>query len=251
MEVSDFLLDCLSFSAEGAIFSSEVTSPSFQGSTSSSVRSVQDIVVRSPSSSVSEDFVSPSTSKGNPASSSHLNPDWLSSLKKHFREEIIDPCSQEVRRAVENNKSFDKSELKLKREVRMSIKSSLVKKLVGLFGGITRPSLTVIKELVGELKNIYPAMFRDEETSGWGLGGVNGNNAFAKQVKDAICKIDGLSSAARRKTLLLSGEEGEVIPSNKKKTVYGVSKFKYYVENVKDREAAAESSQWGQSFFRG
>ena len=214
---------------------------------SSSGASLQNVLAILPSTSyntsVSQSVANDSPRSKTDASSSHGNPEWLGNLKRNFKEEIIDVCSLEVRHAVEENISFDSKNLKKKRETRMAIKSSIVKKLAEVFGGVSRPSLKNIRELVTVLQTIYPSMFRDEETFGYGLGGVNGNEAFAKQIKDALCKVDGLSSKARVKESMPGASKEEVeaaVKASKKKPVYGVNKFNYYAEAPNREEAASK-----------
>ena len=104
--------------------------------------------------------------------SRHSNPDWLRDLKRGFLKEIIEPCSKAVRNAVDKNERIENAVEK--RSVRLEIKNSLVKCLIQTFGGVSRPHIKEVREVVVELQFIYPAMFREDETQGYGFGGVKG-----------------------------------------------------------------------------
>ena len=161
--------------------------------------------------------------------SRHSNPDWLRDLKRGFLKEIIEPCSKAVRNAVDKNERIENAAEK--RSVRLEIKNSLVKCLIQTFGGVSRPHIKEVREVVVELQFIYPAMFREDETQGYGFGGVKGGEGFASQVLDAVCKKDGLA-AKKLKTgegMNITGSIGTGGNNKTKRTkeIYGISKARF------------------------
>jgi hypothetical protein len=161
--------------------------------------------------------------------SRYSNPDWLKDLKRGFLKEIIEPCSKAVKNAVDQNDKIEN--VAEKRAVRLEIKNSLVKVLIRTFGGVSRPHIKEVRQLVVELQFIYPAMFRDDESQGYGFGGVKGGEGFASQVLDAVCKKDGLN-AKKLKTgegLNIPGSNGTGVNKKTKrnKEIYGISKARF------------------------
>ena len=154
--------------------------------------------------------------------SAHLNPDWLQDLLHNLREEVIDPCSSKVREAVSQNKVFEDD--RDKRQVRMEIKGTLVSKLVEIFGGVSRPELRKVRKIVQELQILYPALFKEDKSRGYGLGGNVGVDGFAEQVLDAIRKRDGRARVGGKR----GGDDSvEVLKGKKTKIVYGVDVVKF------------------------
>jgi hypothetical protein len=135
----------------------------------------------------------PSTSsidQDNPlTSTAYTNPDWLKSLKRNFRPEIIDNLASDVREAVAKDMKID--DKKHRRSIRNAIINSVVSYIVNIFGGVSRPKIGQVREIVTEMQFVYPAMFRDEDGgTGYGFGGGKGNDGLANQMLDRIRKVE-------------------------------------------------------------
>ena len=172
----------------------------------------------------------PCSSNANKKISAHMNPNWLENLLQNFKAEIISPCARKVQEAVEHDTVFEN--VKEKRDVRMAIKNSIVNKLVDIFGGVSRPEVKCVRKIVNELTHVYPAMFKNDASTGYGLGGMLGTDGFANQILDAVRRIDGRAVAKKGPPDV----DSVASPSGqKKKNVYGVDAFKYNAANVKTR----------------
>merc|ERR1712013_155218 len=147
-------------------------------------------------------------------STPHTNPNWLSEFKQNFRSEIIDKCSANVRLAVYNNIYIDNRQEK--RDVKNMILQAVVTRLVRIFGGVSSPKLNEAREIVAEMQFVYPALFKDDISSGYGFGGHNGVSRLATH----------LVEACRRRTF---GKSRGWDRKGKKKTVYGVNNFLWYM----------------------
>jgi hypothetical protein len=168
----------------------------------------------SPSVEHSEDLTSSTHS------TPHTNPHWLKEMKKNFKNVVIDKCSRKVQEAVENNTKI--SDIRKKKEVRNSIINETVSCLLEIFGGVGKPGVAEVREIVSEMGFHYPAMFKDDDVGfGYGLGGSKGVAGLANQMLD---RFRSRAEEAKKKPLL----DGEVIVSvdatakkGKKKLIYG------------------------------
>ena len=162
-------------------------------------------------------------SSASAGSSAHSNPDWLKDLKKNFKKEIIGKCSMKVQEAVENNHDVkDAREIKA---VRNEIMNTVVGHVVKIFGGVSRPRISEMRELTVEMQFTYPAMFRDDDTrTGYGLGGTRGNDGLAAHLLDRIRKVDNLSKTVGSKEPVAGGSGSDFAPKRKgkRKLIYGI-----------------------------
>ena len=111
-------------------------------------------------------------------STAFSNPDWLRNMKKNFRTEIIDKLSNPVCEAVANDVEID--DLKQRRIVRNDIINATVAYIIKIHGGVSRPKIGVMREVVTEMQFVYPAMFKNDDVGvGYGFGGVKGVNGLA------------------------------------------------------------------------
>ena len=150
----------------------------------------------------------------------HTNPTWLKDLKKNFKRDIIERCSVKVREAVEKDAKIE--DLREKRVVRNTIINTTVDRLVEIFGGVSRPRISEMREIVTEMQFAYPAMFREEGVgSGYGFGGSKGVEGLANQMMDRLRSRD----VGAKKPLVQVGVDAEGVEANfkkgKKKIVYG------------------------------
>ena len=127
-----------------------------------------------------------------------------------------------VQDAVENNLDIkDAREIKA---VRNEIMNTVVGRVVKIFGGVSRPRISEMRELTVEMQFIYPAMFRDDDTrTGYGLGGTRGNDGLAAHLLDRIRKVDNLSKTGGPKEAVAEGSGAEFAPKRKgkRKLIYG------------------------------
>lgn len=122
-------------------------------------------------------------------SSAHSNPDWLKNMKRDFKTEIISKCSMKVREAIENKLKIE--DIRERKSVRNEIINTLVAAVSRIFGGVSRPRISEIRQLVVELQILYPAMFKEEDSgSGYGFGGVKGNDGLDQHIMDRLRKVD-------------------------------------------------------------
>ena len=109
--------------------------------------------------------------------------------------------------------------------------NTVVSHVVKIFGGVSRPRISEMRELTVEMQFAYPAMFRDDDTrTGYGLGGTRGNDGLAAHLLDRIRKVDNLSKAkpggggATDHGAQASGLEFSVKRKGKRKLIYGKHK---------------------------
>ena len=158
---------------------------------------------------------SPGSSK-----TAHTNPTWLKDLKKNFKKDVIERCSVKVREAVEKDAKIE--DMREKRLVRNIIINTTVDRLIEIFGGVSRPRISEMREIVTEMQFAYPAMFRDEGVgTGYGFGGSKGVEGLANQMMDRLRSRD----VGAKKPLVQVGVDAEGVEANikkgKKKIVYG------------------------------
>ena len=154
-------------------------------------------------------------------STPHTNPDWLKDIKKNFKSAVIEKCSQKVQDAVENNTKI--SDIRTKKEVRNSIINETVSCLLDIFGGVGKPGVAQMRELVSEMGFHYPALFKEDDTGfGYGLGGSKGISGLANQMLD---RFRSRNVEAKKKPLL---DDEEIVldvatdkKKGKKKLIYG------------------------------
>merc|ERR1719318_1339357 len=152
-------------------------------------------------------------------STPHTNPDWLRDLRKNFKSEIIDKCAVNVREAVDKNKTIE--DLRERRDIRNTIINSVVSHLVKIFGEVSKPRISEVREIVVEMQFTYPAMFKEDVGTGYGYGGSKGIRGLASHMLDRVRKsVDG---AIRQRGGLVS-KKG----NTKKKMVYGVNNAIWY-----------------------
>ena len=147
-------------------------------------------------------------------STSHKNPDWLRNLKLNFSSIVIEECSKKVRDAVEGNIKFEN--VKEHREVRLAIMHSTLDHISGVFGGVGKPKLTEMKEVVGEMGSVYPNMFKfSSSATGYGLGGSKGVEGLANNMLDMLRGREG----PRNKNP--EDDEEISVKKGKRKMIYG------------------------------
>jgi hypothetical protein len=147
--------------------------------------------------------------------------DWLKDMKKNYKTAVIEKCSRKVQEAVENN--TDISDIREKKEVRNSIINETVGCLLDIFGGVGKPAVAQMRELVSEMGFHYPAMFKEDDTGfGYGLGGCKGISGLPNQMLDRY-----RSRMAEMKKKTTFEEAGVVLDvatekkKGKKKLIYG------------------------------
>ena len=193
-------------------FSSGPTLPGVYGITS---QILEDVVV-------TED-----ESKKEEVSTRYLNPGWLKNLKENFQSLVIDQCSRKVRDAVTGNVTIDK--INEHRQVRLAVLHGTIDHIYGVFGGVGRPKLCEMREIVAEMGSVYPAMFKVESgIKGYGLGGNRGVDGLANQMLDMYRGREG-----PRKKLETGGEAGgetggeSSAKRGKRKMRYGTNKSRF------------------------
>ena len=167
----------------------------------------------------------------------HTNPDWLPNLIRNFKEEIIHPLSKSVIEAVENNTVIE--DKTTKREIRMAIKNSIAKKLVDIFGGVSRPTISEVRKIVTELQFTYPALFRDDTSLGYGFGGVEGNEELASHILDKVRKTDGRALVKKGPSVAKDSSSSST-PGGGMKKIYGVNDIKFFAKTSRDEEVVAK-----------
>ena len=160
-------------------------------------------------------------------STRYNNPDWLKTTKKNFHKLVIEKCSYKVRQCVDKNEQI--SSAVKKKEVRKEIIDTALQHILEIFGGVNRPLIAEMREIVFEMSYQYPALFKDDDTVGYGLGGSKGVSGLANQMLDKFRKkqlaIRTISSGGA------AGADGEdiVMPAprskGKKTLLYGNFKF--------------------------
>ena len=160
-----------------------------------------------------------------PCSSSHMNPNWLKDLKHNLKSEIIDKCAEKVRDAVSANALIE--DVKERREIRNMIINAVVDRIILVFGGVSRPLIREVRQLVVELQFIYPAMFKEDSSTGYGFGGRKGGDALAHHLLDRIRAKDGISSKAVSESVVGADDSAlQIKPKKgKRKLVYGKYRF--------------------------
>ena len=161
------------------------------------------------------------------ARSSHLNPDWMDTLKKNFYELVIAKCSQKVREAVAKNEKI--CNLTKKKEVRRDLIDETLVHLMDVHGHTSKPSIAEMREIAFELSFRYPALFKDDDGHGYGLGGDRGLQGLANQMLDKL----------RKRQTIAKGETGskglniqqQPRPKGKKSLIYGKIQFRYMTIN--------------------
>merc|ERR1712129_185093 len=109
---------------------------------------------------------------------------WLKHFKKNFRRDIIERSSYDVKEAVKRNSRIEN--LKEKKCIRNMIINATVNRLNEVHTWSTRPKVSEVREIVAEMQFIYPAMFRDDNGSGYGLGGTKGVEGLANNMLDRL-----------------------------------------------------------------
>ena len=167
---------------------------------------------------------SPSSSQMEPTkepvrSSPFTNPDWLKKLKKSLKADIIDKCALNVREAIDGNQTIQ--DIRERREIRNTIINTVVGQIVVIFGGIARPRIGDVREIVTEMQFMYPAMFKEEGVvSGYGFGGTKGLDGLANQMLDRIRDRD--SGGAKKPCEKTVGNDGIENPKRvKRKLIFG------------------------------
>ena len=150
--------------------------------------------------------------------SPHLNPNWLRDLKTNFSCVIIEKLSQKVKDAVQENRNFE-NDKRGKRETRQSIIYGVLDYIIDIFGGIGRPKLAQMREIATQLAHTYPAMFRDDEDQGYGMGGRRGIEGLAQNMLDMLRGRQGSRKAPKNRDPEMAPKKG------KRKLVYGTSCF--------------------------
>lgn len=170
---------------------------------------------------------------GTSGSTAHCNPSWLKDLKRNMKSELIGRCSLQVQEAVENNTQIEN--IRERKSVRNDIINTLVSAVVKIFGGVSRPRISEMRELVVEMQFLYPAMFRDDDSgSGYGLGGTKGNDGLAQHMMDRLRKLDreNQTKAGGGKEPAVVGAEGEAVfaakRKGKRKLIYGNILYTHY-----------------------
>jgi hypothetical protein len=158
-------------------------------------------------------------------SSPFTNPDWLKNLKKSLKTDIKDKCALKVRDAIERNTNIE--DIRERREVRNTIINTVVSQVVEIFGGVSRPRISDVREIVTEMQFIYPAMFKDEGAgSGYGFGGTKGVDGLANQMLDRIRSRDSGAAKKVAGADTSVGTDGIQTPKRvKRKLIFGK---KYY-----------------------
>ena len=152
-------------------------------------------------------------------SSQFINQDWLKTLKKSLKSDILSKCALKVREAVNKNISIE--DVRERREIRNTIINTVVELLIGIFGGVSRPSISDVREIVTEMQFMYPAMYKEDGAgSGYGFGGNKGVSGLANQILDRIRSRD---LAATKKAANKSvGSDGVETPKRvKRKLIFG------------------------------
>jgi hypothetical protein len=157
-------------------------------------------------------------------STRYNNPDWLKTTKNNFNKLVIEKCSYKVRQCVENNEQI--SSIVKKKEVRKEIIDATLQHILEIFGGVNRPLIAEMREIVFEMSFQYPALFKQDDTVGYGLGGSKGVSGLANQMLDKFRK----KQLATRTIGSANHEGADVVmpaprPKGKKTLLYGNFKF--------------------------
>ena len=165
------------------------------------------------------DTSTPSVTEDDMPSTAFNNPDWLRKLKSNFKGEIIDQLSNQVREAVANDDEIvDK---KQRRVVRNDIINATVAYIIKIHGGVSRPRIGIMREVVTEMQFVYPSMFKNDVGLGYGFGGVKGVNGLAQQMMDRLRKAESADDA-RKAVTSVDVQMGEPVKKKgKKPNVYG------------------------------
>ena len=83
------------------------------------------------------------------SSTRYLSPDWLKTLKKEFHRLVIDKCSYKVRQSVTKNEKI--VSIIKKKEVRKEIIDGTLAHILEVFGGVNKPLVAEMREVVFEL----------------------------------------------------------------------------------------------------
>ena len=140
-------------------------------------------------------------------------------MKSNFKEEIIDQLSNQVREAVANDDEIvDK---KQRRVVRNDIINATVAYIIKIHGGVSRPRIGIMREVVTEMQFVYPSMFKNDVVLGYGFGEVKGVNGLAQQMMDRLRKAESADDA-RKAVTSVDVQMGEPVKKKgKKPNVYG------------------------------
>ena len=238
---------CLSPPARAVTFTQYLYSPARPGTSQQSLPAPCDTSLsprparlsqsptRSPTRSPQETPEARNNNKNLPSpSSAHTNPDWLKQLKKQFVSEVIEKCALKVRDAVANNSKI--VDIKERRSVRNDIINAAVDRVIEIFGGVSRPRIGEMREIVSEMQYIYPKMFKEEDDddvsgTGYGFGGFKGINGLANQMLDRVRSRDKQLSGSKK--ALDKGAETDgtgLIKKGKKKLIYGVNNVKWFCD---------------------
>ena len=87
---------------------------------------------------------------------------------------------------MEKNEKIDN--IIKKKEVRKELVDGTLSHVLDIFGCVGKPSIAEMREIVFELAFQYPAMFKDDEGIGYGLGGGRGVSGLANQMLDKLRK---------------------------------------------------------------
>ena len=113
-----------------------------------------------------------------------------------------------------------------KKEVRKEIIDATLQHILEIFGGVNRPLIAEMREIVFEMSFQYPALFKEDDTVGYGLGGSKGVSGLANQMLDKFRK----KQLATRTIGSANHEGADVVmpaprPKGKKTLLYGNFKF--------------------------
>ena len=161
--------------------------------------------------------------------SPHLNPNWLQELKVNFHSLVVEKLSVKIKTAITENRKFSSSELREKRETRLSIINGIIDYIWGVFGGMGRPKLGQFREVVSVLAAHYPAMFLESQDKGYGLGGNRGLDGLANNLKDCFRSREGPRSAGVNKGSAAGGPSSAP-KKGKRKLVYGESANRWRIK---------------------
>ena len=94
--------------------------------------------------------------------------------------------SKRAQEALKNNENIQS--IHEKKNIRREIKHRIIEVLIETCG---RPSVFWVRKVAERLGQVYPAMFQDDEGSGYGLGGKMGTDGLADHILADIRKRTG------------------------------------------------------------
>ena len=154
------------------------------------------------------------------SSTSHLNPNWLDNIKKNFQDIVVAKCSTKVHEAVAKNDKIN--HVNKKKEVRKELIDETISHLMDVHGFSTKPTIAEMRQIVFEMAFHYPAMFKEDEGHGYGLGGDRGLDGLANQMLDKLRKRQ---TAAKAEVSPFKGEKDQqpTRQKGKKAMIYGAT----------------------------